>query len=109
VHNEEGTVDNTLGGKVAIVTGAAGGIGRIYASALAASGASVVIADLNEEGALAVASELVDQGRAAIGVRVDITDPDSARAMAAAATEAYGGVDILVNNAPSWQSSRRCH
>ena len=99
MHSEEATVDSTLDGKVAIVTGAAGGIGRIYASALASSGASVVIADLNEEGAQTVAAQLTGEGRAAIGVRVDITDIDSARAMAAAATEAYGGIDILVNNA----------
>lgn len=102
-------MNNTLDGKVAIVTGAAGGIGRIYVSALAANGASVVIADLNEEGAVAVASQLAGEGRAAIGVRVDITDPDSARAMAAAATEAYGGIDILATTRHSWQSSRRCH
>ena len=80
--DEEDTVDYTLDGKVAIVTGAAGGIGRIYARALASSGASVVIADLHEEGAHAVAAEIADAGWAAIGVRVDITDPDSARAMA---------------------------
>jgi len=92
-------MDKVLDGKVAIVTGSAGGIGRVYASALARAGASVVVADLNEGGAAEVAAHLGDDGLAAIGVRVDITDPDSAGAMAAAATAAFGGIDILVNNA----------
>ena len=92
-------MDDTLKGKVAIVTGAAGGIGRVYAAALASNGASVVVADLHEEGARAVAEQLTDDGMAAIGVRVDITDPDSAQAMVNTVAAAYGGVDILVNNA----------
>ena len=89
----------TLDGKVAIVTGAAGGIGSAYARALADAGASVVVADLNDEGAKSVAAQLAGNGRAAIGVRVDITDATSAGAMADAARGAFGGVDILVNNA----------
>jgi NAD(P)-dependent dehydrogenase (short-subunit alcohol dehydrogenase family) len=89
----------TLDGKVAIVTGAAGGIGSVYARALAEAGASVVVADLHEDGAKKVAGQLADEGRAAIGVAVDITDVASALAMADAAREAFGGVDILVNNA----------
>ena len=66
---------------------------------LANAGASVVVADINEAGAKAVADEINAAGGKAIGVRVDITDPASARAMAEAATAAFGGVDILVNNA----------
>ena len=81
-------MDLGLRGKVAIVTGSAGGIGRVYANALARAGASVVVADLNEGGAAEVAAHLGDDGLAAIGVRVDITDPGSAGAMAAAATAA---------------------
>jgi NAD(P)-dependent dehydrogenase (short-subunit alcohol dehydrogenase family) len=92
-------MSDVLDGKVAIVTGAAGGIGRTYARALADAGAAVVVADLNAEGATAVAAELVADGRRAIGVRVDITDSESAAAMAAAASRAFGGIDILVNNA----------
>lgn len=91
-----------LDGKVAIVTGAGGrgnSIGRAYALGLADAGAAVVVADLNVEGANAVAEEITGSGGKAIGVRVDIADPQSARAMAAAAREAFGGVDILVNNA----------
>lgn len=91
-----------LDGKVAIVTGAGGrgnSIGRAYATGLAAAGAAVVVADLNGEGAKAVADEIVAAGGRAIAVTVDITQPDSVAAMVAATTGAFGGVDILVNNA----------
>ena len=80
-----------LDGKVAIVTGAGGrgnSIGRAYALGLAQAGASVVVADLNEAGAQAVA-----------GVKVDVAEEASTLAMAEAATKAFGGIDILVNNA----------
>jgi NAD(P)-dependent dehydrogenase (short-subunit alcohol dehydrogenase family) len=88
-----------LDGKAAIVTGAGGrgnSIGRAYALGLAAAGANVVVADLNAAGAQAVADEI---GQKAIAVGVDITNPDQVAAMAKAATDAFGGVDILVNNA----------
>jgi NAD(P)-dependent dehydrogenase (short-subunit alcohol dehydrogenase family) len=91
-----------LDSKVAIVTGAGGrgnSIGRAYAAGLAQAGAAVVVADINEEGAKAVAEEIAATGARAIGVRVDITDPASAAAMVATAKAAFGGVDILVNNA----------
>jgi len=91
-----------LSGKVAIVTGAGGrgnSIGRAYAIALANAGASVVAADLNEEGAQRVAKEITDLGGKAIGTQVDIVDPASVQAMVATAADAFGGVDILVNNA----------
>ena len=91
-----------LDGKVAIVTGAGGrgnSIGRAYALGLAGAGAKVAVADLNEEGADAVAQEIRDAGGEAIGVRVDVADEASTLAMAAAAKEAFGGIDILVNNA----------
>lgn len=91
-----------LDGKVAVVTGAGGrgnSIGRAYALGLANAGASVVVADLNEQGALAVAEEINSAGGQAIGVQVDVADEPSTLAMAAAAQEAFGGVDILVNNA----------
>ena len=91
-----------LDGKVAIVTGAGGrgnSIGRAYAMGLANAGAAVVVADLNEAGAKAVADEIVSAGGKAIGVRVDVADKASTEAMAAAAVAAFGGIDILVNNA----------
>ena len=88
-----------LDGKVAIVTGGAGGIGRAYGRALAEAGASVVLADLNGTAAEDEAAKLVADGLSALGVPVDITDPESSAAMVAATTARFGGVDILVNNA----------
>ena len=91
--------DKRFSDKVAIVTGSAGGIGEAYARALAAEGASVVIADIDEMKAATVAASLNAAGSRAVSVRVDISDPVSAAAMAAAAEEAFGGIDYLVNNA----------
>jgi NAD(P)-dependent dehydrogenase (short-subunit alcohol dehydrogenase family) len=91
-----------LDGKVAIVTGAGGrgnSIGRAYAMGLADAGASVVVADLNAGGAQAVADEIVATGGKAVGVQVDVADEASTLALAASASAAFGGVDILVNNA----------
>jgi 3-oxoacyl-[acyl-carrier protein] reductase len=86
-------------GKTAIVTGAGQGIGEAYARALAAEGANVVVADIQTDPAAAVVKEIEQAGGNAIAVRVDVADQDSADAMVAATTEAYGGVDYLVNNA----------
>ena len=86
-------------GKVSIVTGAGGGIGEGYAKGLAAEGASVAVADINLEGAERVAAEIVAAGGAAVAVAVDVSDEASTKAMAAAAVEAFGGIDHLVNNA----------
>jgi len=91
-----------LDGKVAVVTGAGGrgnSIGRAYALGLSRAGARVVVADIQAEGAQKVCDEIAAAGGHAIAVSVDITKPDSVRKMAAAAREAFGGVDILVNNA----------
>lgn len=93
-------VDWSLDGKVALVTGAApGGIGETYARTLAAAGAAVVCADIREDGAAEVAAGLEAEGHRAIGVGVDITDPDSVESMTGTAASVFGGVDILVNNA----------
>lgn len=80
--------------KTAIVTGAAGGIGEAYARALAAEGANVVIADVNDEAGAAVAESI-----GGLYVHTDVSDPESAQALATAVTEKYGSVDHLVNNA----------
>jgi NAD(P)-dependent dehydrogenase (short-subunit alcohol dehydrogenase family) len=97
------TIDQyRLDGKVAVVTGAGGrgnSIGRAYALGLAAAGAAVVVADLNADGALAVADEIKISGGRGVGVGVDITDRASVNALAQTAKDAFGGVDILVNNA----------
>jgi NAD(P)-dependent dehydrogenase (short-subunit alcohol dehydrogenase family) len=86
-----------LTGKVAIITGAAQGIGVEYAKALAAEGARVAVADVADT-ASAVAA-LRDAGAEVIGLKADVTDPGSVTSMVAATVEAFGGVDILVNNA----------
>jgi NAD(P)-dependent dehydrogenase (short-subunit alcohol dehydrogenase family) len=92
-------VTGALEGKVAIVTGAAGGIGQAYARGLAQEGACVVIADLNGEGAAQVAEKLKADGFSALPVTVDVTSPESAQAMVDKTCERFGGIDILVNNA----------
>ena len=86
-------------GKVAIVTGSGGGIGQAYAEALAAAGASVMVADIVEDNAAEVAAGIVARGGSADWIRVDVADPDSAAAMAARTVERFGGIDYLVNNA----------
>jgi NAD(P)-dependent dehydrogenase (short-subunit alcohol dehydrogenase family) len=81
--------------RVAIVTGSAQGIGKAIADKLAAEGAAVVVADINESGASAVAASLPK----AIGIRADVSDPASVEAMVATAVSTYGKLDVLVNNA----------
>jgi 3-oxoacyl-[acyl-carrier protein] reductase len=86
-------------GKVAVVTGAGRGIGRAYAQGLAAAGASVVVADIDEAGAKTTADAVIAAGGVAAAVGVDIADRNSVAAMADTATRQFGGVDLLVNNA----------
>lgn len=86
-----------LKGKTAIVTGAAQGIGRAFASRLAADGANVVIADVaNHETA---AAELRSKGASVLGVKADVTSEQDTQAMAQRTFDAFGGIDILVTNA----------
>jgi len=88
-----------LDGKVAVITGGAGSIGVAYGRALSEAGASVVLADVDESAASDAAAALQGDGLAAVGVAVDVRDLASAQAMAGAAVDAYGGIDILINNA----------
>ncbi|MFE9604981.1 SDR family oxidoreductase [Streptomyces hokutonensis] len=89
--------------KVAIVTGAGQGIGEDYARALVAEGARVVVADINEEQGQRVAKEL----DSALFVKVDVGDPASADALAAATVAEFGRIDYLINNAAIYHSMRR--
>jgi NAD(P)-dependent dehydrogenase (short-subunit alcohol dehydrogenase family) len=84
-----------LDGKVAVITGAAGGIGREAALLFSAEGASVVVADMSSESGEATAAAC----REAIFVQVDVADASSVDALFAAAADRFGGVDILYNNA----------
>lgn len=87
-----------LAGKVAVVTGAASGIGREIARTYAREGARVVIADLNQAGADAVAAELGGAGKA-IGLAMDVTNEEQVEAGMAKAIATFGRLDILVSNA----------
>jgi NAD(P)-dependent dehydrogenase (short-subunit alcohol dehydrogenase family) len=86
-----------LSGRVAIVTGAAQGIGAQYAQALAAEGAAVTVADVIDAGP--VARLIEEKGGRALAVNADVTDPSSVRGMVSATVEHFGGLDVLVNNA----------
>jgi 3-oxoacyl-[acyl-carrier protein] reductase len=97
-----------LSGKVAIVTGAARGLGRAYALRLAKLGANVVICDVNLQGAAHTGEQLTAEsvmaeaealGVRSIGVEGDLREPASARLLAERTLEAFGRIDILINNA----------
>lgn len=88
-----------LDGKVALITGAAGGIGRVLAGGFAAAGATVALADINAEGVAAVAAELGAQGKKAASFAVDMADQGSVRLLADAVQARFGRVDVLVNGA----------
>ncbi|HEY8369907.1 MAG TPA: SDR family NAD(P)-dependent oxidoreductase [Thermodesulfobacteriota bacterium] len=88
-----------LKNRTAIVTGAARGIGAAIAERLAAEGARVVVADLDEPAARTEAERIVARGGDAVAMRLDVTDPASARAMAGSVVARSGRIDILVNNA----------
>ena len=92
----------SLEGKVAIVTGAARGLGRDYARSFAAEGVSVVIADVLGDLAEETAADIRKSGGKALAVSVDVADVSSTRAMADRAAETFGRLDILVNNAAVW-------
>ena len=85
--------------KVALVTGAASGIGKAIAALYAAEGAKVAIADLNQEGAAATARELEAGGGRAVGIAMDVTSEQQVAAGFAKLASAFGGIDILVSNA----------
>jgi NAD(P)-dependent dehydrogenase (short-subunit alcohol dehydrogenase family) len=88
-----------LATKVAIITGAGAGIGRVYADALASEGAAIVIADIDGEVGHKAAAEVAAGGGRAIATVTDVAEEGQVEAMVAEAVRVFGGVDILVNNA----------
>jgi NAD(P)-dependent dehydrogenase (short-subunit alcohol dehydrogenase family) len=88
-----------LTGRVAIVTGAASGIGAAAAAELAARGASVVVADVNEAGARTVADDIASAGSSSIAAAVELAEESSIAALVATTIDAFGRIDILHNNA----------
>lgn len=89
----------TMTGRVAVVTGAASGIGKALALGFAGEGANVVLADIEEEPLRAAEAEVAGHGVEALGVITDVTDADSVGALAQAAIDRFGAVHMVCNNA----------
>ena len=92
--------------KVAVITGSGQGIGENYAKSLAAEGAAVVVAEINEANGKRVAEAINESGGRAVFVRTDVASEESALAMSQAAKEAFGGIDLLINNAAIYAGMR---
>ncbi len=93
------TDSGRLAGKVAIITGAASGIGRAAALLFAKEGARVVLADMNEEGLQEVADAITQQDGTVVTRRTDVADEEEVKSLIALALEEFSQVDILCNNA----------
>lgn len=92
-------LSRSLKGSRVLVTGAASGMGRATAAVFASEGAQVAVTDYNADGARAVADELTAAGFQAQAWHLDVSDPDAIRQVTAEVAKAFGGLDILINNA----------
>jgi len=99
----------SLDGRVAVVTGGAGGIGREYCGALAAAGATVVVADLEGGAARAAADAITASGGRALPFELDVSRPECTLALGAFVRSSLGRCDVLVNNAAIYRGVRYGH
>ena len=88
-----------LDGKVSIITGAANGMGRLAAERFAEEGSAIVVADLDPDAVAEVTKSLIDGGHRAAAAPTDVRDPEQVEAMVRVAVDAFGGLDVLYNNA----------
>jgi NAD(P)-dependent dehydrogenase (short-subunit alcohol dehydrogenase family) len=93
-----------LQGKVAIITGAATGIGRATALLFGREGASVVVADINEDNAQSTVADIEDKGGSARFVQADVSEAEDVQALMERVAEEMGGIDVIVNNAGAQRS-----
>ncbi|HUO70353.1 MAG TPA: SDR family oxidoreductase [Solirubrobacteraceae bacterium] len=93
--------------KAVVITGAGGGLGRAFALGFAAAGARVLAADVDPDAAARTAATVAEVGGSAVPVRTDVADERSTVQMAAAAVEAFGAIDVLVNNAAVYAGLER--
>lgn len=92
-------IEGRLQGKAALVTGAGSGIGKAIATTFAREGARVMASDINEETARAVAAQIEDAGGEAKSIRTDTTNEEDVKSAIASTVEAFGSLDVIVNNA----------
>ncbi|HEY1778223.1 MAG TPA: glucose 1-dehydrogenase [Solirubrobacteraceae bacterium] len=100
-------MSDALAGRSALITGAGGGIGRAFALAFAAAGADVCAADIDAGAAAATAASIGDSGGSVVAASGDVATSEGAGAIAAAARDAFGGIDVLVNNAAVYAGLKR--
>ena len=96
-----------LAGRVAIITGAGGGLGAECARVLASHGASIAVVDINLDGATTVAQSLLDEGHQALAIRTDVSSEADVQAMVAQVRQRFGRIDVLHNNAAILNAEQR--